>query len=80
MRGVKSQPHGATHQPFVGVRSELADWVRSLLLKDAGVVSLSSPLQCCLPHSIHSRDENGYHHVVMSKRMKNYDDKDNHKK
>ena len=51
MRGVKSQPHGATHQPFVGVRSELADWVRSLLLKDAGVVSLSSPLQCCLPHS-----------------------------
>ena len=27
-----------------------------------------------------SRDENGYHHVVMSKRMKNYDDEDNHKK
>ena len=23
----------------------------SLLLKDTGVVSLSSPLQCCLPHS-----------------------------
>ena len=31
-------------------------------------------------NNVKLRDENGYHHVVMSKRMKNYDDKDNHKK
>ena len=24
-------------------------------------------------------DENGYHDMVMSKRIKNYDDKDNHR-